>query len=80
VVACGTAENTGMAWQDATKTSVGRNWGKAPSLVEGVPAKLTFPGNVVVWALDERGQRRERLPNGEIGPQYRTIWYEVVVQ
>lgn len=80
VVACGTAENTGMVWKDATKTSVGRNWGKAPSLVEGVPAKLTFPGNVEVWALDERGQRRERLPGTELGPQHRTIWYEVVVR
>jgi hypothetical protein len=80
VTACGNVENTGMVWKDATKTSVGRNWGQAPSLVEGVKAKLTFPGNVEVWALDEQGQRRERLPGSEIGPQYRTIWYEVVVR
>lgn len=80
VTACGTAENTGMVWKDGTKASVGRNWGQAPSLVEGVKAKLTFPGKIAVWALDEHGHRCEQLPSAEIGPQWRTIWYEVVVQ
>jgi len=77
ITALGYAENTGMGWTDATKTSVGRNWGKAPSLVEGVSARLTFPGKFELWALDERGQRREKLPGTEIGPQFKTIWYEV---
>jgi hypothetical protein len=77
VIAAGRAENTGVKWKDETRTSLGRDWGQAPSLVEGVKARLTFPGNVAFWALDERGQRRAKLPANELGPQFQTIWYEV---
>src|SRR5262249_33646203 len=31
----GYAENTGMVWKSPAKESVGRNWGQAPSRVEG---------------------------------------------
>lgn len=89
VTATGYAENTDMGWKDETKSSVGRNWGRAPSLVEGIPARITLPilaEGLEVWALDERGQRKERLrvetdAQGkaviEIGPQYKTLWYEI---
>jgi hypothetical protein len=89
VTATGLAQNTGMVWKNAEKSSVGRQWGKAPSLVEGVPAQITLPrpaAQTAAWALDERGQRRQEIPvraaaNGlamiEIGPQWRTLWYEV---
>ena len=43
VTATGYAENTGMKWHDAGKTSVGRDWGQAPSLVEGVAATIKLP-------------------------------------
>ena len=62
---------------------MGRDWGKAPVLVEGPTAKIELPGGgkFKAWALDERGQRRAEIPvaNGtlEIGPQHRTLWYEV---
>jgi hypothetical protein len=93
VTATGLAENTGMVWKNAEKSSVGRDWGSAPSMVEGVSAKITF-GNVpqrakvIAYALDERGARREpvqveRPGNGvilNIGPKWKTIWYEVEVQ
>ncbi len=65
VTATGYAENAGMKWKTAAKDSVGRNWGKAPSLVEGIPAciMLSVPAaEVRAWALDERGQRRTTLP------------------
>ncbi len=87
ITATGDIENTGMGWKNAEKTSVGRDWGKAPVLVEGPAAKIELPGggNFKVWALDERGQRRAEIPvretSGgatlEIGPQHRTLWYEV---
>jgi hypothetical protein len=92
LTATGTAENTDMRWKSAAKESVGRNWGKAPSLVEGVPLKLTLPAaatRVQAWALDERGQRREKLPvttsdDGKavvaVGPDQRTLWYEIEVK
>ncbi|MCX8157828.1 MAG: carbohydrate binding domain-containing protein [Verrucomicrobiae bacterium] len=89
VTATGLAQNTGMVWKNAEKSSVGRQWGRAPSLVEGIPARLTFAqpaSRTAAWALDARGQRAKELPvradaQGqaviEIGPQWQTLWYEV---
>jgi hypothetical protein len=87
-----------MGWIDVPgyppKSSCGKNWGKSPSLVEGVPASITFPypakkagKEVKAWALDEKGQRKELMTvsadvNGnaivQIGPQWKTLWYEVI--
>lgn len=92
VTATGYAENSRMGWKNAEKSTVGKDWGEAPSLVEGIPAKITLPvpaQAVTAWALDERGQRKDQLPvtpdgNGNavvaIGPQWRTIWYEVAAE
>ncbi len=87
ITATGRAANTDMKWTSDAHESVGRNWGRAPSLVEGIAAKITLPVSgkkMKAWALDERGQRRDEIPltNGtlEIGPQYRTLWYEVAAE
>ena len=83
LTATGYAENTGMGWKNVEKSSVGRAWGQAPSRVEGVEAKLIVSGGkrVDCWALDERGQRREKLASDgggvSIGPRWRTLWYEL---
>ena len=93
IAATGYAQNTGMRWKNATKESVGRDWGKAPSLVEGIGAKIELPvpaSRLKAWALDECGQRRSEVPvkpgapgesvaSLEIGPKYNTLWYEVDV-
>jgi hypothetical protein len=90
VTATGAAENTGMKWKSAAKDSVGRRWGQAPSLVEGIAARLTLPvpaARLRAWALDERGQRQSALPVQDgggkasvaLGPQWRTLWYELEV-
>lgn len=92
LVATAWAENTGMKWNEDF-TSVGRDWGGPPSLVEVIPATLTLPladGKAPqVFALDARGQRMgEPLPvetaNGSatvtIGPPAATLWYEIVWQ
>lgn len=92
ITATGYAENTGMGWKSTEKNSVGRNWGSPPSLVEGVPARITLPlpaARVQVWSLDERGQRQtsvpvQAVPDGKaviaIGAQWKTLWYEVDVK
>lgn len=90
VTATGYAENTDMRWGNAEKSTVGRDWGRAPSRVEGIPAKLKFAGRAVqAWALDERGQRTRPLPiqpgpdgsaSLEIGPAWQTLWYEVATR
>jgi hypothetical protein len=75
--------------EDGRTVSVGRDWEQAPSRIEGVEAKLTVNApadHVQVWALDERGQRREALKvevagtqSGvvRLGPHARTLWYEL---
>lgn len=91
VTATGLMENTNQQWKTPAHESLGRHWGTAPSLVEGIPARFLLPwktSQVKVWALDERGQHRTAMPvkdvQGkavvEIGPAQRTLWYEIVVQ
>ena len=83
ITATGDIANTDMGWKNAEKTTVGRDWGRAPVLVEGPAATIELPGGgkFKAWALDERGQRREELPVADgkltIGPQFKTLWYEV---
>ena len=83
ITATGTAENTGMEWTGDKKESVSTKWGRAPSVVEGVTAKITLPlsTKLKAWALDERGQRRAEVPvkDGvlEISPAHGTLWYEL---
>jgi hypothetical protein len=65
-----------------------REWGSAPFLAEGIPATLTVRGAggaPSVWALDPVGGRRTAVPvqqvdggiRFDIGPAYRTLWYEI---
>jgi hypothetical protein len=89
VTATGHVENTAMGWKSAVRDSVGHDWGRAPSLVEGVPARITLPrpaAGTKAWVLDERGQRKGPLSvegdaKGQavlkLGPQSHTLWYEI---
>lgn len=89
VTATGEAENTRMGWKGPERNTVGRDWGEAPTLVEGIPARITVPfaaRSVAAWALDERGRRGEPLEVKAdaagravvaIGPERKTLWYEV---
>ncbi len=84
----GKVENTGMVW-NADRTSLGEQWGHGPILAEGIPAAITLktdgtPGRQV-WALDATGKRGTAVPvtaaNGSlsftVGPQFKTVWYEI---
>lgn len=88
LAASGNVENTGMGW-NADHTSVGTKWGTAPTLCEGIAARVTLDTgakSAKVHGLDGAGTRAGEVPaslNGgklsfEIGPRYRTLWYEVV--
>lgn len=93
LTATGYADNYLMKWQagkgpeDAT-SSVGDDWGQAPSLLEGIDANIKVPcssGCVMVWALDGTGQRMIQVPVSYAGGQavfdisheYKTLWYEI---
>jgi hypothetical protein len=86
LVATAHAENTGMVWKDAERTSVGTKWGGPPSLVEPVSATIEFSpaaGGAVLYPLDERGRRTgvavPAAGDGRIaiGPPHKTLWYEI---
>lgn len=67
-------------------TSAG-TWGSSPTIVEGVKARVRIKaqGGCEVWALDNTGKRMKKVATRvegewtvfEIGPEYRTIWYEI---
>jgi hypothetical protein len=68
-----------------------KGFGDTPSRVEGIPAVVSLPvpsRRVKVWALDARGNRTAevavpadpRSASIAIGPQYKALWYEVVIE
>lgn len=69
----------------------GGRLGTAPVLCEGIEAEIALAGlggRVSCFALDPDGNRKAEVPaacdkNGsailKIGPQYRTVWYELIV-
>ncbi len=71
--------------------SRGKDWGGGPFQVEGVPAEIFLPSpasRTTCWALDGSGRRLASVPvqsglDGNavvaIGPDYRTVWYEIAV-
>ncbi len=79
--------NTGMIW-NATRTSLGDNWGHAPSLIEPLAAAYTLrlrpDANFAVYALDAQGNRAKQVGGGVGTLQVSlntgadaTVWYEV---
>ena len=89
LAASGNVENTGMGW-NADHTSVGTRWGTAPTICEGISTRVTLavmPKRAKVYALDGAGARAGEVPvsvaggkfSFEIGPRFKTLWYEIVV-
>ena len=78
--------NRDMGW-NAERNSVGRNWGRGPTLCEGVPVTLRaeVDGPVRLYALNPDGTRGAAVPakrdgtGFELGPGYRTLWYELII-
>jgi hypothetical protein len=84
LVAAGRVENTDMGWNE-DQTSVGADWGKAPSRAEGIPAHiyLNDVNKFRVYVLDSIGRKTTEIRVGKkarqryfvIGAQYKTLWY-----
>jgi len=71
-------------WQPNDMVTLANRWGDAPVLVEGVPLELTLPlGTWLVYPLDEAGNRRAEPPLRfenepiRVGPELKTLWYEI---
>jgi hypothetical protein len=90
LAAAGNVENTAMGW-NANHTSVGTRWGRAPTLCEGIAGRVSFATagkGAKVYALDGGGARAAEVPVSlaggevcfEIGPRFKTLWYEIVVE
>lgn len=94
VAATGWVQNTGAGLKELGDrlVTLGNQWGKGPVLCEGVPAEVVIPASpdrVKFYALDEAGRPRQAIPVEEsaggqallrLGPQYKTLWYEVQIQ
>lgn len=90
LTAVGGVENSGMGW-NAERTSVGTKWGAAPTLCEGISAKVgiaTRARTAKIHPLDGSGARLGEIPGElkggtltfEIGPEFQTLWYEIVLE
>jgi hypothetical protein len=91
VTATGYYENPGWGWEtQGDRVTVRSKWGDEPSMAEGISATITLPvaaSRVKVWALDGTGARAAQVPvpegeraTVEIGPEHKTLWYEVVIE
>lgn len=91
LVATGLTENKGMTIVKYPGNKIAlSNWGSAPVYVEGISATLTFPikqDRIKCYALDTAGNRMTAMATEEknnnvnlhIGPEYKTIWYEIEI-
>ncbi|MDA3925492.1 MAG: carbohydrate binding domain-containing protein [Kiritimatiellae bacterium] len=95
LAATGEASNSGMELENTSATrvaAVNSEWGKAPVVVEGIAATLMLPSKAErtsCYALDGNGDRTKKVhvvksaTGGSqivIGPEYRTVWYEIEVK
>jgi len=85
VTATGQMLNTDMVIEQLgrNRITVGSRWGKEPVLCEGIPFSLRFEKAKALkcFPLDEDGNRRDEIKSDgntvELGPQYKTVWYEI---
>lgn len=84
LVAAGRAENTVWKW-DEKFTTLGGDWGSAPSRAEGIPAKIILRDmdKFTVHSLDAAGNKVAEIKVSKkgsdssfnIGSQHKTLWY-----
>ncbi|MDA3851117.1 MAG: carbohydrate binding domain-containing protein [Spirochaetaceae bacterium] len=91
ITATGRVENTQMGWTDESHSSLGSNWGKAPTRIETIPLELSLPveaERVQAWVLDQLGQRgipliivsTERGCKIVVQGNEGSVWFEVEVE
>lgn len=82
IVVVGRIENSNMQW-NGDRTSVGRQWGGAPIVCEGIEATIRLPVRLDVHALDETGKPKQKLDTAPVDggtefrivPDRRTLWF-----
>lgn len=90
ISAVGRVENTGVVWNE-DRTSVGNKWGNGPVMAEGVAAHVSIEAKASraqVFRLDGGGGRAGSVScdvSGgrleiDLGAQWKTLWYEVVIE
>ena len=93
IAATGWQQNSDARLEELSdhRATLGNRWGRGPVLCEGVPARITLPvesRRVRLYPLDPSGNRRHAIACGEkegktlitLGPEHRTIWYEVEIR
>jgi hypothetical protein len=93
IAATGLVKNKGAQLQhlEGKRVTLGDRWGEAPVLCEGITAKIVLPASAdrsTIYPLDSSGNRRSaKRPTaaGEssiitIGPEDKTLWYEVEIR
>ena len=88
VAATGLMQNTDMPLEflEGNRVTYGNRNGREPILCEGIPFSLYFwrAKEIRVYPLDESGNRREAVESKgnrvELGPEYKTLWYEVEIR
>ena len=93
LAATGWEQNDGAQLEDLgnDRITLRTHWGRGPLLCKGIPATLDLPvpaDRVEVHALDAAGNRRAAVTcessHGraciQIGPRYKTVWYEIVIE
>jgi hypothetical protein len=93
LAASGWEQNRGAVLESlgGDRVTLRDRWGDEPVLCEGIAARIVLPvasDRVRFYPLDESGNRRAAvLPASRdghallaIGPQYRTLWYEVEIR
>lgn len=93
LTATGLVENKGMSVRQVSKSHITlSDWGESSVYAEGIPAVVTLPAGpsgTKCYALDPGGNRVKEVPveksetggvKIEIGPSYKTVWYEIDVQ
>lgn len=84
------AENTGMNW-NAERTSVGDQWGEGPTQIEVPRASITLQTSdkaARVFRLAPNGERgaiassslKEGILSFDIGPDDKTLWWQIVAE
>ncbi|MFV1965942.1 MAG: carbohydrate binding domain-containing protein [Pirellulaceae bacterium] len=93
IAATGWIQNSGAELEDLGqgRVTLSNRWGREPILCEGIPARIELPvaaARVRLYPLDEAGNRRDAIPvtgsadhaQLQLGPQHRTVWYEVEIK
>lgn len=93
LTATGLVENKGMVIEKTSETKIKlTDWGTGPIQAEGIPATIKFTAsaeNTKCFALDSRGDRKQEVPVQKvkdgiseiaISPNYKTIWYEIIIK